>query len=256
MTNPDIFESPKSLLNWAYDDLLRFKELERAFFESEPYERFVEFDSEFQRNAHRIRFTETPPDEMRKHASHIVNDLRHSLDQAYVTAARYFGWKPTQKKKFIYFPWAINKTDLKHLLKTVPEEIHRTMYDVQPYFTQDDGSGGDNIVRELGKIAGPNKHEVALTSLAIARVSAMKIDWNADFRIPYASENGGENEVTLGYFPVDTDGNYDAEVTMLITFLDNEKLRSYAASDLLEHWGSYANHVVKRLEARVIESNV
>ena len=112
MTNHDLFESPKLLLNWAWEDAQRFKELERAFFDGEPHERIVEFDEKFQRNAHRVRFVRTPPNEMRKLASHIVNDLRHALDQAFHTAPRRFGWQPTRKQSLLYFPWAKTPTDL------------------------------------------------------------------------------------------------------------------------------------------------
>lgn len=252
----DLFESPKALLNWAYEDLQRFKELEKAFFESEPYKRVVEFDEKFQRNAHRLRFTRSPPDEMRKLASHIVNDLRHALDQAFVTSARFFGWKPTKRQNLIYFPWAKTRADLQHRLKPIPKEIHGVIYEAEPYFAQSDGSGGDDIIRELGRIAGPNKHEVALRSAALVRIAEMKIDWDADWRVPYNAEGTAEDEVTLGYFPVGSEGNYEADITMFITFREVERLRNHAASDLFDYWGSFANHAVGSLEGRVTKSAI
>ena len=61
VTDHDLFESPKALLNWAYEDTERFKQLERAYFSSEPYERFVDFDPERQRDIHRVRLVDSPP---------------------------------------------------------------------------------------------------------------------------------------------------------------------------------------------------
>lgn len=256
VTNLDVFESPKALLTWAYEDAKRFKELEVKFFEAEPYEHIVEFDEVFQRDAHRIRFTTTPPAEMRKLASHIVNDLRHSLDQAFYSAAKHFGWKPERKDRtLLYFPWSKNLRDLTNFrLKGIPEQIHKVIIDAQPYFAQDNDTGGDDIVRELGKIGGPNKHEAALASRGVVALNKLNVRWNADWRIPYDPWDPFKDELTLGYFPKDTEGDYDADVTFQIGFRDIKALNGRSCSDLFEYWGSYANHVVKELERKVIES--
>ena len=257
MTNHDLFESPKALLTWAYEDAKRFKELEVAFFDSRPYQQIVEFDEAYQRDAHRIRFTAQPPVEMRKLASHIINDLRHALDQAFVTAAKSFGWKPDRKERsLLYFPWSMNLLDLtKHRLRGTPEQIHKTVIDAQPYFAQDDGTGGDNLIRELGRISGPNKHEAALTSRAVVSLAQLKIIWAADWRIPSEPWNPLKDELTLGYFPQGSEGDYDADIVFLIGFRDIEALNGHAASDLFEYWGRWVQHVVKGLERRILESH-
>lgn len=255
VTNHDLFESPKALLTWAYEDAQRFKELEIEFFKNDPYERIIEFDAAYQREAHRIRFTSEPPTEMRKLASHVINDLRHSLDQGFVTAAKFFGWEPSRKERtLLYFPWSKNLRDLTEFrLKGIPEQIHKVIIDAKPYFAQDDGSGGDDIVRALGSIAGPNKHEVALASRAFVAINQMQVLWDGDWRIPYNPWDPLKEELTLGYFSQGSKGDYNADVSFLIGFRDIETLNGRACSDLFSYWGSFANHVVKGLERRVIE---
>lgn len=249
----DLFESPKALLTWAYEDTQRFKELEGRFFDSEPYETIVEFDPEFERDAHRIRFVDSPPSEMRKLASHIVNDLRHSLDQAFYAAATHFGWRPTKNQKVIYFPWVMSPSELEGRLRSIPEQIHEVTRKAEPYPAQDGGSGGNNVVRQLGFLGGPNKHEVALSSRAACALTGMSVNWNADWRIPYNPWDPFKEELTIGYFPKGTKGDYDAELTFLISFRDVEALKAHAASDVFDYWGAYAQHVVKALEGRVVE---
>lgn len=255
VTNHDLFESPKALLTWAYEDAARFKELEIAFFKNDPYEQIVEFDEGYQRDAHRIRFTDQPPAEMRKLASHIINDLRHALDQAFVTASKFFGWVPDRKDRtLLYFPWAKDLNDLTQFrLRGIPIQIHKVVTEAQPYFAQDDGTGGDNFIRELGRIAGPNKHEAALTSRAVVALNHLSVEWNADWRIPYDPWDPFKDELTIGYFPPGTEGDYDADITFLIGFRDIEALNGWAASDLFEYWGRWTQHVVKGLEGRVLE---
>lgn len=219
----------------------------------------MEFDEEMGRNAHRIRFIRTVPDEMRKLASHIINDLRHSLDQGFVIASKFFGWTPIPKKvKFIYFPWSSSRRDLEGTLARwqIPSEIHQILFEAEPYRAADDGTGGNDIVRQLGKIAGPNKHEAVLTSRAIAHVETGKINWPGNWRIPHPENMWDEakEQLTLGYFPVDTEGDYDFEIVSTIGFRDVPELGRRAASDLFAYWGSYAKHFVKRFEGRVAEA--
>lgn len=257
VTNHDLFESPKALLTWAYEDAKRFKELEVAFFDGNPYEQIVEFDEVYQRDAHRIRFTSQPPAEMRKLASHIINDLRHALDQAFVTAAKFFGWLPDRKdRSLLYFPFSKDLTDLtKHRLRGIPVEVHKVIVDAQPYFAQNDGTGGNDITRELGRIGGPNKHEAALTSRAVVALTELKVVWNADWRVPYDPWDPLKDELTIGYFPKGTKGDYNADVTFLICFSDIEALNGRAASDLFDYWGRWVQHIVKGLEGRVLEAS-
>ena len=256
VSSPDRFESPKALLSWAYEDIQRFKELEGLFFDNEPYERIVEFDEEMGRDAHRIRFVKAVPDEMRKLASHIINDLRHSLDQAFVIAARHFGWEPSKKQTFIYFPWATCRSDLEGRLRLIPKEIHGILFEAQPYPAQGDSTGGNDAIRQLGTIAGPNKHEAVLTSHASAMLAEMKINWNADWRVPFVEKmwDGAKDQLTYGYFPVGTQGDYNVELAFQVSFREMPGFEQHPASHLFDYWGSYANHFVERFERRVVDS--
>ena len=163
----DLFESPKSLLRWAYEDSVQYKKLEESFFSSEPTEQFVEYDVDMERDAQRLRFNEQPSDQMRKLVSHIVNDLRHALDQACYIAAHHFGWKKSRKIPNLYFPWATSPADLQGRLKSIPIELHQLILDAEPFGKQSNNEEGNDVIRELGKIAGPNKHQVALTGQAM-----------------------------------------------------------------------------------------
>lgn len=255
--NHDLFESPKALLNWAYEDTEQFKELERAFFGSEPYEGFVDFDAERQRDIHRVRMVDSPPAEMRKLASHVINDLRHSLDQATFAAASFFGWLPSRTQKVIYFPWSSGPTDLKGQLGRIPEEIHQIFSEVEPYDTREKPSRGNDVIRQLGTLGGPNKHEVALSSQVIASLTNMTVpEGGPQWLVPYPEKmwDSEKEHLTLIEFPTGTVSDYNADISFRIRFKDRPLLQEYAASDLLTYWGTYAQHVVQRLERRVLES--
>lgn len=256
VTAEELFESPAALIGWAYDDTQRFREIEHAFFGPESYEEIVEFDEEAGMDAHRLRFVSDPPDELRKLASHIVNDLRHSLDQSFSIAAKHFGWQPSKSKKFLYFPWATDAADLQTRLWDIPKDIHDIIIAHQPYYATDDGSAGSNMIRELNNIAGPNKHEAALGSFASARMKKMSIDWNADWLIPFPETmwDSAKKQLTYGFFPTGTKGHYDGEIAMFITFRDVPALNGVAARKLFEAWGGYAQSVVSALEERVADS--
>ncbi len=93
-----------------------------------------------------------------------------------------------------------------------------------------------------------------MTSQAVVALNAMKVDWNADWRIPYDPWNPFKDELTLGYFPKGTEGDYNADITFLIGFRDIKALNGRAASDLFDYWGRWVQHVVKGFEGRTLEA--
>jgi hypothetical protein len=256
VTAEELFESPASLISWAYEDTQRFKELEELFFRFDCYEHISEYDPEFERDALRIRFIKPLPPEFRKLASHIVNDLRHALDQGFVIAARHFGWQPLKNQTVLYFPWARDEADLKGRLRNIPVEIHDIIIEHQPYFANDGGTAGSNMLRELGRIAGPNKHEAVLGSGANLRLKRMKFDWPGDWLIPYEDKmwNGAKEEFTFAYVPAGTEGKYDVDVALFVAFRDIPALANVPARNLFEAWGGYAQSIVSQLEERVAAS--
>lgn len=56
------------------------------------------------------------------------------------------------------------------------------------------------------------------------------------------------------YSSVGTAGDYDVAIDFRLTFRDRPALARHAVSDLLTYWGTYAQHVVQRLETVVAES--
>ena len=62
-----------------------------------------------------------------------------------------------------------------------------------------------------------------------------------------------KQHLTLGYFEQNSVGDYDADLSMRITFNDNPMLRDHAVSDLVDYWGSYTNHLVSEFEKAVLD---
>jgi hypothetical protein len=155
MGQSDAFESPRLLLGSARHDTTDFDSRARAFLAGCFGVRFTQVDSKSGEQVVKYQIGQKIPGRLRVLASHVVNDLRHSLDQAVNCAAVELGGKRSN-----YFPFAKDALDIDRVIKdnckTVPAALKAILKGFQPY------GGGDDVLYSLNRIAGPNKHQLVV----------------------------------------------------------------------------------------------
>jgi hypothetical protein len=108
------------------------------------------------------------PVHFRGRASSIVTDLRNTLDQATFAATLFLTGR---ESGYAHFPFGDTPDDLENSLsrrkagrcKQIPPELYDVLRRIEPYPTGDDHLGGNDLLKFLSKISGPNKHRITLT---------------------------------------------------------------------------------------------
>ena len=106
------------------------------------------------------------PNRQRVQASRIIKDLRDALDQATFQASKRLN--PAGKNS-TYFPFCRDPDDFKTLFdpkkgrsRDIPERLRPFLLGLEPYPTLAGRTGGNDLLRALGYVAGPNKHQTTL----------------------------------------------------------------------------------------------
>jgi len=156
MEQSDAFESPRLLLDAARHDIAEFDSQARAFLNGCLGVRVVQMDPKSGEQVVKYRVAQKIPGRLRVLASNVLNNLRHSLDQAVNCAAIELGGA----KRNNYFPFAKDALDIDRVIKdnckTVPAALKPILKGFRPY------SGGDDLLYSLNRIAGPNKHQLVV----------------------------------------------------------------------------------------------
>ncbi len=104
---------------------------------------------------------------LRKKAYDILSDSRNALDQAVFAASAMFT-AGTRMGTATYFPLADDSADYETLFvgrkarcRDVPPEVQDVIRPLKPWWSGP-GETGNDILRTLGKLSGPNKHQVIL----------------------------------------------------------------------------------------------
>lgn len=184
MTIEDPFESPKLLLQRAKEHFLDLHQREKAFFETDPYTRFVEPDPDPRYQLYKLRMNGNIPNSYRAVMGDAFNNLRHALDQAVVASARCTG---ATKFKKIYFPFGDTPKQFEGVIREKCDGVHPDVVDyirdLKPY------RGGNPLLCLLTRLAGSNKHQVLMT-----------VDATTDGIIELVRNGatGGEKVIALG----------------------------------------------------------
>src|SRR2546427_9988869 len=153
MGESDAFESARLMLESARPEGVEFDSGARAFLDGCFGVRFTQMDPRSGEQVVKYRVAQKIPSRLRVLASHVVNDLRHSLDQAVNCATiELGGTKPNN-----YFPFSKSKLDIDRVIKdnckTVPAALKPILQGFQPYGRR----GGLPYSRNL--MAGANKQQ-------------------------------------------------------------------------------------------------
>lgn len=254
------FESSEYLASWASKETANFTAMREAFFaQPDACTRVVEFDPDTGLNVDKLIFNNVLPTDMRGLASNAVKNFRDALDQAVFAASYLISGKRSNQT---HFPFGESPDDLEYSLsrklavpcKGIREELFPALRASEPYPTSDDYPGGNDILRLLGRVSGPNKHAITLTvkaqvtKVAIGgRGGVMEFGPGGAVFTTGAVEDGPENEVVLFRFPPGGYVKADSEITLLITFGPGP-LEQYAAEHFLHELAAIVPVVIDRLK--------
>ncbi|MGH0229564.1 hypothetical protein NKZ03_26095 [Sinorhizobium meliloti] len=153
----DPFESPKLLIEGAIEEIEDLRVKCAHFVENCRTIPLEKRDHETGENVIKFRVTDKIPPRLRYTTSNILNNLRHSLDQAINSGAVELG----AKKRDSYFPFAKDEDDISAALKSRCKSVDSRLSDYivsefNPY------GGGDEFLYAVSKVSGPNKHQLTL----------------------------------------------------------------------------------------------
>lgn len=256
----DAFESPKLLIEEARENLKDLHSRCKAFLDSNPYTEIQEIDRETGDKLYKLRLTTKPPGRLRTRTSSIVNDLRHALDQAVVASAKQLGITRFDR---IYFPFAASPRDLQDIFrktgrcKDVPVEIRPLLCTFEPYPRSDGHKGGDDLLRALGTISGPNKHQVILAiGLNIAGVRIHRLE--GQFVTGVLGWDDTKGDLTIARCRADGDVKYNLTVPFYVAFGDIPIIGRQELLPILNHLGRKVESIVMAIEvetARLLTSH-
>ena len=255
------FQSCRGLISEASEGLRDFEaNLEAHYRDSRP-RLFLMRNQEVQRCLLAARLPPTP-DVLQRKAYRVVNDARNALDQAVYAGTFCLKGKPSGPNT--YFPFARDRDDFETLFgKTkkgkparccdVAEDLRPHLRAMKPWWPSKNQEDGDAILRILGKISGPNKHQVSLAPCPdlqnvkyggdiVAGVSPVlnsnRIPNTNDFILARLEQGARLGSVTVTYF---------------LTFVEPPSLFGANAYDMLKAFLATASDVVSSIEIHTIE---
>lgn len=165
--NPDTFESPKLLIEFAGSNFDALKKDLKTFFDTATVRRIETSDPTTGEQVIKVKMESRLPGRVRALASSCLNDLRHALDQACYAATKAI----TGGGRDALFPFAMDPADLERQLaggrsRNIPGPVKEIIRALQPYWKSSEHEGGDNALRALGALSGPKKHSVILMVVA------------------------------------------------------------------------------------------
>lgn len=161
----DPFESPLALMEEAKEGIEQFQQTMEDYGQANRFE--IVFVQEPGSPKMRVNLRLEPfPRKLQRKAYRIVADSRHALDQACYCATLHLEGKVAGKKT--YFPCSENAGNFaaqfgkKGRAAHLSAQLHKTLTDLQPWWSDPAHGDGNDRLRHLIKIAGPQKHEVSI----------------------------------------------------------------------------------------------
>lgn len=248
-------ESEKYLVKWAKAKADDFYARTTRYFEVDKlYTTIVEPDPETGKNLYIIRFTGDLPWELRGIASDAIKALRDALDQACLHATQRL--IPKLKGKGTHFPFGENPDDLDKVLsgecgrqsKDIAPELHSVLRNFEPYPTGNGYTGGNDRLRALGRVSGPNKHETTLRLAGSVGSNVARLESSGGLRIRAPNWDRAKNEIVLFEVPQKANLEFDLDVEISVEF-DNPWLGGAPAPRVLHMIADIVENVIARLEA-------
>lgn len=249
------FESPFALIEEANEGLADFETACRAFLENHPPRMIREIHKSAGKSIYKYVY-ERPTMPVRRKAYQIVNDCRHALDQSVFAATKIISGVKGNKT---YFPFAADPTDFENLFQgkrncsDVSEAIKPFLMSLEPWWPSTT-HGGNLVLRTLGKISGPNKHQVALSTTMSIDDYEISSDCDSGVIFPYPPQRvEGKNEYIIAIAPLEGIGDLKGKIVSGITLADVPNLDQRVADDVLREMTQITSRIVSDIHAKVIE---
>ncbi|HEY0412683.1 MAG TPA: hypothetical protein VGD66_06050 [Allosphingosinicella sp.] len=255
MVDSDPFESPKLLVSGAREDIDQFESGEGAFFGPGDVGVTVqEVDPKTKYTFVKFRITKAIPTVLRRRANNILNDLRHALDQALFAAARIV---LKEDPGDVHFPFATSPKDLEGRLKAtrkgagvlkIPVALHDVIRSFEPYPRGNGHDGGDDLLRLLGAVSGPNKHQFTIgIGVNASLIRHIKTDGRF-YKLHAPVMNSKYKDLIL--FSIAPDGYlyHESSIPMYISFREAGNVTDFAMLETLQLWAGIVERIVNGLE--------
>jgi hypothetical protein len=233
------------LLGWARQDIQQFDRLVRRFLDSRPYDVFLHPDAEVGYVVHKVRFLPAS-DRIRKHACHVISDLRHALDQA--AQAAFTALTGREDEAYFVFGNSPKDVEARLLKRGWPPEMVAVFVKFESYSTGNGHPGGDDEFCEFSKMAGASKHVAALSTIPAVTSAVIEGTGDGPVRVPFNHWDPINQELTVGSFPAGSKPNFKAYFSATIVFRDVQMFESEAAGNVLAGFFSMVESTIAILE--------
>jgi hypothetical protein len=248
----DPFESSRSWIRGAHEDILNLHAEFSAFVESNPYTKLVEEDPHCGFDIHKVKLTRNIPEKLSRDTVTVAIALRSALDHAGYAAALACGNK---KLRATYFPFARTALDLDNVInrrcKDVPTDIVALFRSFKPYL------GGDDLLWALNEIANGGKHRM-ITAVGQGIGGGVINNFRCtggvrDFAFPPRWDSA-KGEMVLCSIKHGAEAQYDLDISFFIAFGDVEVVRDQSVTTVLQALGRKVEGIVNatEIEARRI----
>lgn len=256
----DPHESEKYLVRWARAKVEELEQRCDAFLtDQSTYAVVVERDPEAKKQIHKIVLQKPLPWELRGIASDTVKNLRDALDQACLHSTQRINafLNRARRGKRTHFPFGENPMDFDKVLagesgrqsKDIAAELHPILRSFQPYPRGEGYSGGNDRLRHIGRVSGPNKHDLTLT--IGLNGDAFHFGSNSNptghgYAIYAPFWDSSKNEALIAEAHVDSYLDLDLAFASYIAF-DHELIGRCPVHLVLEQWTQIVDDIVTQL---------
>lgn len=213
----DHFESPKSLVSHAREEITNLDARLAEFFGKHPYARIIDIDRDTGEKVHKFRLTAKLPGKVSNIVKDIAGNLRDALDHAvYGCAVSLYGGEPSDTG----FPFAKDAAGVDGELKGKrlrgnPPEIRSFLAAFNPY------PGGNDLLWGLNQIRNPNTHRIIVPvgTAVVSNSSEMRnLQGGTSLKFGYSHWDPAKNEVEFLRASPDWTFQYKVQIAFDVTF--------------------------------------
>lgn len=259
MSSSSHFDSAIEVLDWAGEAIQELKVIHDAFFNSGNFRELREFDADASQNILKVKLVSKLPSSIPRKATEALLHIKHSFDRSLYAACLAIGKLP---KGNLYFPWAESPDDLEYRLGAkakagkvpkliIPKELWDVLRGFEPYGRSDAYTGGNNLIRELAKIAN-RKHTLRLNfSAEVGGIEypafSGPMTGPATFEMCKPHWDTVKNEVIIAKFPSSLQTDYKYALHLGIAFNEAPPLKGKNLIAALNDFLTKAQTVLERL---------
>ena len=266
MSDEDPFESPKYSVALAESEIADLITLFKARGDDGSYTVVTEFNPQNRLYEAKLKEVKPIPWNYRGRVSHVIKDLRDALDQVVSAATEYIIGRPVKQA---HFPFGESADDLENSLSRkkarmcnqIAPELYNVLRRIEPYPTTDVDSPGDDFLKLLSKVSGPNKHRITLTTgLSYTELSIKGLSKNPTLLatgngpgslFPTKDWNDKKGELIIAAYSEGGQANFSVDATLQIVF-GNSALKNVPVLWFLEQCHLRVAKAVQNIEAEAL----